>query len=453
MEIVRKRIIQSIAVGAVALVMCIVTVVLVQHTAVIPQPSLADRVPGSGAVLFFRGSSMEDLAAVEGILAIEGRLTSPLPAFGSGSYELAVLERGGTWQWVLQRTTASDTEVSGPAIGVLIADNADHSRALSHQPEFRRMDKRLSPAVWFRSDVLTLGTPQSDLLLGAALAPYSHIQFGWGHSARTLSLIRTERASLASRPAGPVGSAPADSLDLLDPALGQRLQMTMDALKARSPALQEGISGILAQAWQTQWNAGSVEFEKAAKTLAGIRVRHGTGGLAFAFAFQGLDAKQTDALLDAFAAGLPQTEIRNLELKKNDRTDISVDDAAVQRGEETVGGWKLRWVSSKEGDKTLAAAERGPRTLIAADAGLLREMIAETAPPVQSTASATAPAAPQSGGRLNPILLDQAVSMTLPMFAKEPDSLFWKLLGAAGNVRWTASAMADADILTLEEAR
>lgn len=451
MESVRKRITQSIAVGGVALVMCVVTVLFVQRTAIVPQPSLADRLPGSGTMLFFRGSSQEELATVNRLLGLEKKLTTPLPLLGSGSYELAVVSNGGAWQWVLQRTTSQDTELSGPAVGALIADSADHSGALNRTTSFRRMTKQAAPAIWMRSDALTLGDTHADAFLGAMLAPYSHVQIEWG-SNRTLVLLRRERQSLASRPAGPIGLAPGSTLDILDPALAQRIQTTLETLRAESPLLQEGLAGIFNYAWRHEWNGSPESFPEFLSHLAGIRVQRGSGDtLSYAFALQGMDATRTAELLESFAAGLPQTQVRNLELKKNDRTDILVDENAVQRGEETVLGWKLRWVAANDGNEALGSAERGTRTLLSTNLTLLRSMIAETAPVTQATASAAPTGALQAGGRLDTTLLEEVLSSTLPIFAKERNSLFWQLLDAAGDVRWTSSALLDADILTIEE--
>lgn len=431
--------------------MCVVTVLFVQRTAIVPQPSLADRLPGSGTMLFFRGSSQEDLVIATRLLGMEKKFTTPLPLLGSGSYELAVVTSGGTWQWVLQRTTSQDTELSGPAVGSLIADNADHSGALSRAAAFRRMAKQAAPAVWMRSDALTLGDTHADAFLGALLTPYSHIQLGWGPN-RTLILLRRERQSLASRPAGPIGSAPGGTLDILDPALAQRMQTTLETLRTESPLLQEGLAGIFDYAWRHEWNASPESLPEFFSHLAGIRVQRGSGDtLSYAFALQGMDATRTTELLENFAAGLPQTHVRTLELKKNDRTDILVDENAVQRGEETVLGWKLRWVAANDGNRALGSAERGTRTLLSTNLTLLRSMIAETAPVTQTTASAATTGALQAGGRLDTTLLEEALSSALPIFAKERNSFFWQLLDAAGDVRWTSAALLDADILTIGE--
>jgi hypothetical protein len=128
-----------------------------------------------------------------------------------------------------------------------------------------------------------------------------------------------------------------------------------------------------------------------------------------------------------------------------------VDENAVQRGEETVLGWKLRWVAANDGNRALGSAERGTRTLLSTNLTLLRSMIAETAPVTQTTASAATTGALQAGGRLDTTLLEEALSSALPIFAKERNSFFWQLLDAAGDVRWTSAALLDADILTIGE--
>jgi hypothetical protein len=181
--------------------------------------------------------------------------------------------------------------------------------------------------------------------------------------------------------------------------------------------------------------------------LAGIRIQENSGGtLSWAFSLQNTDAAKTKALLDAFAAGLPQTAVRDLELKKDSRTDIGVDEAAVERGTQQTEGWTLSWVRSKQSDRQLAAAERGSRTILSNDAALLERMIAETVPSNTPNASAK-PASQQAGGRLDSRTLARAAAETLPLFRRDPQSLAWRLLNAAGEARFSLTAQADADLI------
>ncbi len=446
MESVAKNTVKGIAVGVIALVMCAVTVVIVQQTAVVPQPSLADRLPADKTVAFVKLHSMEEWAAVEHALGLEGRLGTPLPAIGSGSYELAVLDAGGSWQWVLQTSSRNDHTIEGPAAGMLVTGE-DRSGVLTRAASFRRMSRQSAPAAWARTAVLPLAENRPDTLLRAMLAPYSHVQLAWNPT--TVTLLRTERASLPSRPAGPAGVAADGMFDIVDPALSLRLEAVMAAMDRDAPQLREGVSGIIAQRLREEVGTEAAGHVAAmAKNLSGIRVARASKGdgseVQVALSFQGADPKTVAALLDAYAANVPQSSVRDVDLPKNQRTDITVDEEAVERGEETMEGWTLQWVRSRSDDRILAAARHGQRTIVSTDIGIVRGMIQETAAPQGGAA-----ASPQAGGGSHADVTEEFAAGTLPVFAKESASLLWKALGT--DVRWTLSAQPDADVITVSQ--
>lgn len=431
-----SKIAQVSVVGAVALACSAVTLLLIQEHTVVPQLSLATALRSEDVVVFVKASSPDDAERLLRYVqpAQRNGVLVPEATSGSGTYELALLSRGEEQRWIVQQTTRNASLISGTGTGWMLSKQEARVQTLFTAPEYRRMVREQSPAVWMRINALELSSTAADQVLSAMLSPYAAVQ--WSGSTRSLALVRSERQAKRT-PAGwhPYDAPSSSHVHLADNLLGQRLQAWHAAITTTNAAMAEGWSGVLRQHARTLLGQDAAYVaEGLVPFVQGMRIAHGSGGLAGAAVLYNADGKQVRVIADAFAATLPQSIVRSIELEKNTRTDIAVDTNAVQQESAQVDGWEVVHIYARGSDKELVVATRDRWAVIGTRKWLVQDMLAPQ----------TGTAAP--GGSWNGDVALQTAERLLPALYTRETSLFWQLL--SGKHAWTLTTLPEADVLT-----